>query len=130
MVEKHAWSKKLEHLRATLSLLENGVAIAEPSDIEKAGIVQLFEVSFELSWKTLRAHLSDIGFSENNPRDVLKRAFSAEIIADGEVWLRALADRNTTTHIYDEARFSEILSLIRDEYAPAMRALVNTLETL
>lgn len=128
MVGKHAWSEKLDHLRSTLTLLETGVAITNPSDIEKAGVVQLFEVSFELSWKVLQAHLSELGFIENNPRDVLKRAFASEIIVNGEVWLRALADRNTTTHIYDEVRFSEILSLIRGEYTPAMRALVTALD--
>ncbi len=66
----------------------------ELNELERAGVIQLFEVTIELGWKLLKDYLEEEGFTPKSPRDAIKDAFSTELIDDGECWLRALRDRN------------------------------------
>ena len=81
------------------------------------GIIQRFEFTAELAWKTIREYLlihevSDI----NTPKNVMSAAFSADIITDEQGWLAILRDRNSTSHIYDEADADRIYQSIITEY--------------
>ena len=70
-------------------------------------MIQRFEFCTELAWKTLREYLLDQGYTEiNSPRATLKQAFAEGIITD-EAWLTMLADRNMTSHVYDDATAAE-----------------------
>ena len=49
------------------------------SELEKEGLIQRFEYSFELAWKTMKDYLEEQGTIINpvTPRNVIKEAFSA-----------------------------------------------------
>ncbi|MEM7019605.1 MAG: HI0074 family nucleotidyltransferase substrate-binding subunit [Pseudomonadota bacterium] len=83
-------------------MLQTAIAIEKPSIIERAGLIQCFEMAFELSWKLLKGYLEAEGISVNSPRETLKQAFQASIIDSGHDWVDALEDRNLTTHTYNE----------------------------
>jgi nucleotidyltransferase substrate binding protein (TIGR01987 family) len=117
------WKQRFENLEKAIRLLRNTAAIDPLSEAERAGLIQFFEVSFELSWKTLKDYLEDEGFIVKSPREAIKIAIQAEILVDGQVWMDALDDRNLTTHIYDELIIAEIVSKIKQEYWPAMEQL-------
>jgi len=51
------WQQRFQNLVNAFSQFERGLAITHPSDIERQGIIQSFEFSFELSWKTLKDYL-------------------------------------------------------------------------
>ncbi len=55
------WQQRFQNLTKAFNQLERGLAIEHPSDIEQQGIIQSFEFSFELSWKTLKDYLEAQG---------------------------------------------------------------------
>ncbi|MZP29764.1 nucleotidyltransferase [Heliobacterium undosum] len=88
--------------------------------LEKEGMVQRFEYTFELAWKTLKDYLEANDVIAKFPRDVIKEAFRYELIEDGDTWMDMLESRNVLTHTYNEERFSIALKKINGEYASAI----------
>lgn len=86
------------------------------SVLEKEGLVQRFEYTFELSWKLLKDYLESQGVTAISPRDTIKNAFHLEIIDKGEVWMDMLEKRNLLAHTYDEKNFEKALFKIKEEY--------------
>ena len=97
--------------------------IQNPSEIERAGLIQFFELAFELAWKTLKDYLEAQGFQLNTPREIFKQAYQAQIISQGDLWLEALNNRNLTVHVYDEATSLQVIQLIRDKYFNLLKDL-------
>lgn len=54
--------------------------------VQRAGIVQFFEICFELSWNVLKDYLEAQGFAGiNSPRAGIKKAFEIGSIHDGNL---------------------------------------------
>ncbi len=117
------WKQRFQNFERAFALLEQAMRIAAPSEVERAGLIQFFEMSFELAWKMLKDYLDVEGFIVRSPRDVLKQAFQAGFIADGHAWIDALQDRNLTTHTYDEATAIAVEKQIREFYYPLLAQL-------
>ena len=106
-------------------------AVQEASDgnqLKQDGVIQRFEFTFELLWKTLREYLAFLGKSINNPRDTLKESFREQIIADEQTFLDMLEDRNLSTHSYDFETTRRIFGHIQSKYVEAMQALLAELK--
>lgn len=69
------WKQRFVHFQKAFLLLEQTMTIEHPSDAERAGLIQFFEMSFELAWKVLKDYLEEEGFTVVSPRDTLKRLF-------------------------------------------------------
>jgi nucleotidyltransferase substrate binding protein (TIGR01987 family) len=119
------WKQRFENFEKSFSLLNKYISLKNTSEIERAGIIQFFEMTFELSWKLLKDYLEANGYIVKSPRDSIKQAFQAEIIENGHVWLDALEDRNLTVHTYDEATAVEVEKKIREQYYPMLLNLYN-----
>ena len=117
------WKQRFDNFTRAYLLLERTVQIENPSEAEKGGLIQFFEVSFELAWKTLKDFMESKGVSAAFPREVLKKAFNSGIIDNGHLWLEALEDRNRTTHIYNEEVTDAVVARIRNEYYPMLKEL-------
>lgn len=118
------WRQRQQNFNKALSHLEQSLDISEPDIVQRAGIVQFFEMTFELAWKMLKDYLEGQGFvGLNSPRTVLKQAFESGLIVDGHRWLQILRDRNLMTHTYDETTAVTVEALIRETYAPLMQDL-------
>lgn len=117
------WKQRFVHFRKAFLLLEQTMTIEHPSDAERAGLIQFFEMSFGLAWKVLKDYLEEEGFTVASPRDALKQAFQAGLLEDGHVWIEALKDRNLTVHTYEEKIAVAVEQKIRDSYFPALLAL-------
>lgn len=102
-----------------------GLAIEDPSDIERQGVIQSFEFTFELSWKTLKDYLEAQGVLCQFPREVIKQAFQNQIISEGELWLDMLGKRNLLAHTYDEYVAMKAYQLIKQHFAPQIEKLVE-----
>src|SRR5438094_753599 len=105
--------------------LENGPSAL--SLLEKEGVVQRFEYSFELAWKTIKDFLEagGVGISPVTARQVLKDAFVAKVIADGQVWIDMLDHRNLLSHTYDSAVFEEAVESIASGFRSTERPHEN-----
>jgi Nucleotidyltransferase substrate binding protein like len=58
------WQQRFVHFRKAFELLGQAVAIEEPSDTERAGMILFFEMTFELAWKMLKDYLEGQGLGE------------------------------------------------------------------
>ena len=98
------------------------------NELEEQGLIQSFEYTYELAWKTLQDILQERGHTEvAGPRPVIEQAFKDGLVQDGEGWMRMFSDRNSASHIYDEQKAREILANIRKEYVGLFRALMGKL---
>ena len=84
--------------------------------MEVQGIIQSFEFSFELAWKTLKDYLEAQGIQATFPREVIKSVFQHSILDQGEVWLEMLEKRNLLVYTYEEKLAQEAYELIRSCY--------------
>ena len=114
------YEKSLGHLKMT-------VEKESLNEIEKAGLIQFFEVGFELAWKVMKDYLVAEGYEVKSPRETIKQAFQYGLIEDGTLWLEALEKRNLSAHTYDESILNELEKLIVHTYYPMMEKLKNVL---
>lgn len=122
--------QKIENYKSALSQLEQAVEryhTAEQDSLYRDGLIQRFEFTVELAWKSIREYLEDQGsvFAVISPRSVLKEAYAAGIIDNGELWDSIIAARNLTSHVYDETTAIDIARQICEEFLPAFRALLS-----
>ena len=110
------WRQRFQNYTNSFEALKRGVEIENPSETERGGIIQFYEVTFELARKMIKDYLESEGYLMKSPRETIKQAFQNGIIEDGEMWLEALDDRNLTTHIYDSEIANKIVHLIKTEY--------------
>lgn len=115
-MEDIRYKQRFENFEKSYLLLEKSLQIKEPSIVEKAGVIQFFETTFELAWKLLKDYEEYLGYEVKSPREAIKRAFNIEIISNGSLWLEALIDRNLTVHTYDESIANEVYIKILDDY--------------
>lgn len=124
------WQQRLQNFNKVMFHLENALTIKKPDFVQKAGIIHLFEMSFELAWKLLKDFLEEQGFQDvKSPRAALKKAFEIELIENGHEWMELLADRNSMAHTYDEQKATEMENLIATKYFPIMKSLQNTFQS-
>lgn len=125
------WIQRFENLTRALAQLEAACVQETYSDLERAGLVQMFEFSFELSWKTLKDLLSFEGYTVASPRAAIRTGLSSGYLGaeDTEIFLDALSKRNLLTHTYEEKTAREAQSLIKNEYFPMLKRLHATLES-
>ena len=109
-------------------LLTNAVQQSEWSELERAGLIQMFEFTFELGWKTIKDYLHEQELPTQFPKDAIKQAFQTGMIADGELWLDMLHQRHLMSHTYSQQNAETALRLIIDIYYPALRELHEYLE--
>ncbi len=96
------WIQRFQNFEKAFLLLQETVQIKSPSVTERAGLIQFFEMTFELAWKLLKDYEEEEGFVIKSPRDAIKQAFQTNIINEGHTWIDALEDRNLTSHTYHE----------------------------
>lgn len=97
--------KKYENFCVALGNLKDIYQYAEPYDnVVLTGLVGLYEICFEQSWKMMKEILEGHGFEEGatgSPKLILKTAYKAGLIEDEMLWLEALAARNNVAHAYN-----------------------------
>lgn len=118
--------EKREKLQMALMRLEEALAAYDetPTSVVRDGVIQRFEFSTELAWKSAREYLLDQGYAEiNSPKGVLRQAYADGLISDQTGWLKLLEDRNLTSHIYSDATAGEIFQRIRTDHLHLLLAL-------
>ena len=122
------WQQRFQNFDRAFVLLRSALedrTLEQLSDLEQEGVIQRFEYSYELAWKTMKDYLEDNGIvlAPVTPRNVIKEAFAAKIITDGQVWVDMMLHRNILSHTYDFSKFKEVLIAVDNKYLSAMDAL-------
>ncbi len=90
--------------------------------LEKEGIIQRFEYTFELAWKVLKDKMEFDGLEINqvSPKGVVRDAYAARYIDNADLWLQMIGDRNLMSHTYDINKFEAVIDSLRTRYLPML----------
>jgi nucleotidyltransferase substrate binding protein (TIGR01987 family) len=117
------WRQRFQNFERAYSLLKETSQKGMLSEAERAGLIQFFEMAFELAWKLMKDYLEEEGFFINSPKEAVRQAFQSGLVKDGHVWMEALVDRNLTVHIYNESIAIEMERKIRQSYSGMLEEL-------
>ena len=124
--------KKYDNFCKALSNLKEGIKLKEPYNIvEQTGIVGLFEICFEQSWKLMKEILEEHGrFEERigSPKAIIKIAFQCNMISNEELWLSLLETRNVIAHTYSDEQALEVIHKLKSDYIIAFDSLKSEIE--
>jgi nucleotidyltransferase substrate binding protein (TIGR01987 family) len=126
------WKQRFQNFEKALGKLNTAVKEIQndnyKNEILQAGLIQIFEFTFELAWKTLKDYLENEGFDVPTPKKTLRQAYQSGIIEDGALWMKALDDRNKTSHLYNELIAKEAAVDIVEKYFPIIKTLFKKLK--
>ncbi len=120
----------LDNLAKSITALERSVKTANRVDASdedlqeavRAGVIQYFEVAYELSWKLMQRWLQEnIGAASVDgvtQRNLFRLSAENHLIADAERWMDYHKARNSTSHTYNEDAalnvFAEAAEFVHD----------------
>ena len=131
MSENIRWKQRFNNFEKAFNLLKS---VFEEKDInglsllEQEGVIQRFEYTYELAWKTLKDYLEYNGSLNNidiSPRNIFKEAYSANIIKNQDDFIDMMLSRNLLSHTYDFIKFKEIIIKIKNNYLKILNELYN-----
>lgn len=128
LLDQPRWEYRFHVFGRALALLRHGLETLDErpvTELEREGLIQRFEYTWELGWNLIGDYLDFQGviLPTKTPRTVLKVAYERGIIANGPLWMKALDARNRMAHTYSFAAFEEVLTAVREQYF----ALLNDL---
>ncbi len=125
------FKQRLQNFEKAFLQLQKAVnRINDLDDLSKDGLVQRFEYSFELAWKTLKDYLEAEGEAAASPRSTIKMAFKNNLLDNGELWITMLDNRNLMAHTYNEVYFREVVENIVNQYFEQIEKLYHKLKEL
>ena len=124
--------KKYENFCKALANLKVGSQLEEPYNVvEQTGIVRLFEICFEQSWKLMKEVLETHGRYDGrigSPRAILKIAFQCNMVHNEKLWIELLEARNTLAHTYSDEQALQIIRKLKMSYISAFEDLQKELD--
>jgi nucleotidyltransferase substrate binding protein (TIGR01987 family) len=113
------WVRRFNNFAKAFAQLREAVELSrqrELSKLEQQGLIQAFEYTHELAWKTMKDFLEERGRQNiYGSKDATREAYKAGLINNGEVWMEMVQSRNLTSHTYNEETATTVLSaIVRD----------------
>jgi len=104
-------------------------ALEQPKDeYVRDAVIQRFEYTFELSWKTLKRYcMVAAGVREYSIKDVFREAGKQGLLDSVEDWFEYHKAQNLTSHVYNEKIAEETYETAR-RFSPAANRLLLVLE--
>jgi len=135
MDEDIRWKQRFQNYKKALVTLKNAVELAAErnlTDLEKQGMIQGFEFTFELAWNVMKDYLEEQGITGIiGSKNAIRHAFNKGLIEDGEVWMDMVKDRNLASHVYDEETAEGLFAAIKNIYYSEFNKLegkINSME--
>jgi nucleotidyltransferase substrate binding protein (TIGR01987 family) len=128
------WLQRFQNFERALAQLERAVQLSRQrglSELERQGVLHVFESTHELAWNVMKDFLEESGQSGiYGSRDATRAALAAGLIENGDLWMRMIASRNQTKHTYNEETVEDICAAIVNEYAGAFANLQRSMADL
>lgn len=125
---------KLENFSKALKRLgdANTNFKSHKDEFSRDALIQRFEFTYELAWKTLYEVLTEQGVEDiiKTPKMVFTAGVEAGLINSAELWLNIILSRNKTSHLYDEDESITIADDISNIYIKEFRNLFDKLNKL
>lgn len=125
------WIQRLKHFSKALGQLTKFINKGDLNELEKQGLIQAFEYTYELAWNMLKDYFEFQGETGiGGSRDAIRLAFKRDLIKNGEVWMEMITSRTLTTHTYNEEVAEQIASAVFNLYFPEFAALQAKMKSL
>jgi nucleotidyltransferase substrate binding protein (TIGR01987 family) len=128
------WKQRFQNYKKALLTVENAVELGktrELTDLEKQGMIQGFEFTFEMAWNVMKDYLEEQGITGIiGSKGAVRHAFNKELIEDGQVWMDMIKDRNLASHSYDEKTAEDLILAITETYIFQYKKLAEKMSTL
>lgn len=124
------WKQRFQNFENAFLFLKKACLLNAYDELQRAGLIQSFEFTFELGWKTLKDYLQDQGLEVEFPREVIKQAFSSHLIKEGTLWIEMLDKRNQLAHTYNEEQAKLAVHTIKEKYFSLLEQVYTTLKKL
>ena len=134
MSEDIRWKQRFQNYQKALVTIKNAVELAgtrELSNLERQGLIQGFEFTFELAWNVMKDYLEEQGITGIiGSKNAIRHAFHKGIIEDGQVWMDMVESRNISSHTYDEETAEKLFNKITNDYYNPFAELKKKMEML
>jgi len=133
---KTRWQQRFSNFEKAWLLLRDALTSKEITDfdlLQQEGIIQRFEYTFELLWKTLKDYLENekVPLEFISPKSVIRAAANSKLLeiinVEGDTLLEMLESRNALAHTYDSNQFLKTLIKIKKDYLVAFERIYNFL---
>ncbi|MGH2645554.1 MAG: nucleotidyltransferase substrate binding protein [Chitinophagaceae bacterium] len=95
------WQQRFDNYKKALSQLTKFIKKGDLNELEKQGLIQAFEYTYELAWNVMKDYYEFQGSEKiQGSRDAIRLAFKRGLISDGEGWMKMLDSRTRTSHTY------------------------------
>lgn len=129
-MEDIRWQLRLVNYRKAFRQLELAVRMTSFSEIEREGLIQRFEYTYELAWNLLKDYFEEQGYTGiQGSKDTFRLSFQNGLITQGETWMEMVKSRRLSSHTYNEETANEIAKAVINEYYPLFAALLQTFNT-
>ena len=119
---------QIDQLGKALKTLEEVLALPK-SAIIRDSVIKRFEYVYELCWKSMKTACEFKGVESATPRDAIRAAFQAGLIADPQPWFEAIKARNEIVHAYKEDLANHVYETAR-RLPPLVIDLVTALKKI
>ena len=134
-LELGSLKKSVEALASAIAVIEKAARSErtdqDTRDVIRAGVIQNFEITYELAWKLISRWL-DVYVAPDTSRaakpQLYRIAAECKLIDDVDTWMRYHQARNTTSHIHDKDKAEQVYTASCDFVHDAER-LFDTLES-
>ena len=109
-----------DQLEISLALLTQATVSLEIALKEKLtefirdAVIQRFEYTFELAWKTVKTAADYLGTSVITPREAIQFSYKMQWIGNPDDWFDAMKARNSSSHMYQEKIAIEVYDIAKD----------------
>jgi nucleotidyltransferase substrate binding protein (TIGR01987 family) len=124
------WIQRLDNYDRALTVLSDAVKLAtvrELSSLEKQGLIQSFEFTYELAWNCIKDFYMYLGDADNiqGSRDAFRLVGKRQLLPmdDVTILMETIKSRQQTSHSYNEETAEEIYQLITQKYSRVFKAL-------
>jgi len=131
MNNEDRWKQRFQNFQKSFEVLQRRIDDykKEPDeDVYQLALIHAFDISIEISHKTIRDYLENVGLEINSPKDAIRHAFQVQLVSDAEAWMEALETRDLTSDVYDDEVLHETLDFIQQRFYPVFRDLNYHLE--
>lgn len=120
------WKQRFNNFEKAFLKLKEAVEAEQLNELERNGLVQLFEFTLDLSWKVMKDFLEGKGFSfKPSPKDTIRLAQQSQFIDYAQQLIDELEIRNELSHDYSGEKFEKSERELREEIYPALERLHN-----
>ncbi|MDZ7667603.1 MAG: nucleotidyltransferase substrate binding protein [Desulfotignum sp.] len=125
------WIQRFRNYSKALGQLSKFIEKGALNELEKQGLIQAFEYTYELAWNTIKDYFENQGETGiHGSRDALRLAFRRDLVDNGQAWMDMIKSRTLTTHTYNQEVADAIADAVFNIYYTEFVRLEKTFQTL